>query len=225
MRLKKTTLALLLMLGTMTPPVQGSGVPTVDAAALLQQAQYAQQQAQAVLAQLNKAKEAIAQARSQYEHHRSLIQGNAGMADFLNDPSLNNLIPSGDWSQLYGQTRNLPDLRQRYGLMSGDPAVQASFDKLLVKADVLEKEKVISDRRVQHAGEMRKKLNWAQTPQQKQDLALRYQQELLELQTQQIRLENTRRLMDEKEKLEDRKRAQDFKDYMLGRRASLPVYD
>ncbi|EBL1758449.1 conjugal transfer protein, partial [Salmonella enterica subsp. enterica serovar Cerro] len=48
-----------------------AGVPTVSVAELAQLVQNAQQQAQQALAQLEKAKEAIQQAKSQYEHYKS----------------------------------------------------------------------------------------------------------------------------------------------------------
>lgn len=205
------------------PYAHAAGIPTVSATELAQMVVNAQQQAKEALAQLNKAKEAIAQAKSQYDHYKGLIEGNSNLADFLNDPLVNDLIPLGDWTQIYNDAKNLPDLRQRYGLISEDPAVQKAFDKLLMKADVLEKEKSASDTRVQNAQKMRAKLNTVQTPQEKQDLSLRYQQEMLELQTQQIRMQNIKELAAEKEKLEDKKRAQDFMNYMNGKSDTLPT--
>lgn len=225
---KKTAIAAALAQVTffaVIPHSPAAGIPTVSATELAQMVVNAQQQAKEALAQLNKAKEAIAQAKSQYDHYKGLIEGNSNLADFLNDPLVNDLIPLGDWEQIYNDAKNLPDLRQRYGLTSDDPVVQKAFDKLLMKADVLEKEKTASDTRVQNAKKLRAKLNTVQTPQEKQDLALRYQQELLEIQTQQLRTQNIKELAAEKAKLEDHKRAQDFKDYMLRRRPDLPKYD
>lgn len=217
---KKTAIAGILVQVTFLSGVQGAlakGIPTISPAELLQMQQNAQQQAKEALAQLNKAKEAIAQAKSQYDHYRGLIEGNSNLADFLNDPLVNDLIPLGDWTTIYNDAKNLPDLRQRYGLTSEDPAVQKVFDKLLMKADILEKEKNASDTRVQNAKKMRAKLNVVQTPQEKQDLALRYQQELLELQTQQLRMQNIKELAAEKEQLDVEKRIQESVDYLLGK--------
>lgn len=225
-RMKMTFTAVLFMAANLLSTSSlAEGVPTVSPAELAQMAANAQQQAKEALAQLNKAKEAIAQAKSQYDHYKGLIEGNSNLGDFLNDPLVNDLIPMGDWEQIYNDANNLPDLRQRYGLTSDDPVVQKAFDKLLMKADVLEKEKITSDTRVQNAKKLRAKLNAVQTPQEKQDLALRYQQELLEIQTQQLRMQNIQDLAAEKAKLEDHKRAQDYKDYMLGKRPDIPKYD
>lgn len=225
-KLRKTTMATILVAGMcLFTPESQAGVPTISPEGLAQQNAYAKQQAREAVAQLNKAKEAIAQAKSQYEHYQRLIEGNSKLGDFLNDPLVNALIPMGDWQQIYNDTQRLPELRQRYGLTSDDQKVQQAFDKLLMKAGMLEDEKLASDKRVVNAKKLREKLNLVQTPQEKQDLALRYQQEMLELQTQQIRLQNIKELAAEKEKLADRKRAQDFTDYMLGKRPDLPKYD
>ncbi|EJW2549823.1 conjugal transfer protein, partial [Salmonella enterica] len=44
-----------------------------------------------------------------------------------------------------------------------------------------------------------------------------YQQEQLELANQQTQLQNTRYLMEQQEKLEQKKKEQNFVDYMLGK--------
>ncbi|MFO7012852.1 type IV secretion system protein, partial [Pseudomonas aeruginosa] len=60
-------------------------------------------------------------------------------------------------------------------------------------------------------------LDQVQTPQQKQDLELRYQQEFLELQNQQMRLANMKVLTEQKERIESDKRAQEVMDYLNGK--------
>lgn len=219
---KKTAVTVLLAGIYLFMPGSKAEIPTISPAELAQQVTHAKQQSREAVAQLKKAKEAIAQTKSQYDHYQKLIQGNSKLGDFLNDPVVNNLIPMGDWEDIYNDIESLPNLRQRYGLTSVDPEVQKAFDQLLMKAGTLEKEKKASDQRVLNAQKLRAKLNVVQTPQEKQDLSLRYQQEMLELQIQQTRLQNTRALAEEKEKLADRKRGQDFKDYMLGKRPDLP---
>ncbi|ETC17856.1 hypothetical protein CFSAN001679_22780 [Salmonella enterica subsp. enterica serovar Cerro str. CFSAN001679] len=64
---------------------------------------------------------------------------------------------------------------------------------------------------------MRNKLNEVQTPAEREQLVLRYQQEQLELANQQTQLQNTRYLMEQQEKLEQKKKEQNFVDYMLGK--------
>ncbi|WP_016857451.1 type IV secretion system protein [Candidatus Williamhamiltonella defendens] len=222
---KKTSVTVLLAGIYLFMPGSQAEILTISPSELAQQVIHAKQQAREAVAQLKKSKEAIAQAKSQYDHYQKLIQGNSKLGDFLNDPVVNNLIPMGDWEDIYNDVESLPNLRQRYGLTSVDPEVQKAFDKLLMKAGTLEKEKKASDQRVLNAQKLRAKLNVVQTPQEKQDLSLRYHQEMLELQIQQTRLQNLRALAEEKEKLADRKRGQDFKDYMLGKRPDLPKYD
>lgn len=203
-------------------PAVASGVPTVDVAALTQMVQNAQQQAREALAQLDKAKEAISQAKSQYDHYKGIVQGNDKLGEFLNDPYVNQLLPAKEWQDIYSQAKDLPQLRQRYGLTSSDPQVQAAFDKLLSQADVLEKQYKATNTRLDHAKGLRNRLNTVETPKDREQLALRYQQEMLELQAQQAQLQNSRYLMEQKEKMENERRAQDFEDYMLGKKKNRP---
>ncbi|MBQ0957299.1 type IV secretion system protein [Serratia symbiotica] len=226
MTLKRTLVALGLALvfaaSTITPTL--AGVPTVDIPALRQMLQNAQQQAREALAQLDKAKEAISQAKSQYEHYKGIVQGNDKLGEFLNDPYVNQLLPAKEWQDIYTQAKDLPQLRQRYGLVSDNPQVQAAFDKLLSQADVLEKQYKATNTRLEHAKGLRNRLNSVETPKEREQLALRYQQENLELQSQQVQLQNSRYLMEQKERMENEKRAQDFEDYMLRRRKERPHY-
>ncbi|PLO03095.1 conjugal transfer protein [Klebsiella pneumoniae] len=212
----------LIFTATGIAPAVASGVPTVDVAALTQMVQNAQQQAREALAQLDKAKEAISQAKSQYDHYKGIVQGNDKLGEFLNDPYVNQLLPAKEWQDIYSQAKDLPQLRQRYGLTSSDPQVQAAFDKLLSQADVLEKQYKATNTRLDHAKGLRNRLNTVETPKDREQLALRYQQEMLELQAQQAQLQNSRYLMEQKEKMENERRAQDFEDYMLGKKKNRP---
>ncbi|HBY0751617.1 TPA: P-type DNA transfer protein VirB5, partial [Klebsiella pneumoniae] len=193
-------------------PVYASGIPTVDVASITQLVVNAQQQAKEALAQLDKAKEAISQAKSQYDHYKSIMQGNDKLGDFLNDPLLNELLPVSDWQDIYSQAKDLPNLRTRYGLTSSDPKIQAAFDKLLSQADTLEKQYDASNKRIKTAEGLRSRLNSVETPKDREQLGLRYQQEMLELQNQQAQLQNTRYLMEQQNKIDDAKRAQAFED-------------
>ena len=205
-------------------PVYASGIPTVDVANITQLVVNAQQQAKEALAQLDKAKEAISQAKSQYDHYKSIMQGNDKLGDFLNDPLLNELLPVSDWQDIYSQAKDLPNLRTRYGLTSSDPKIQAAFDKLLSQADTLEKQYDASNKRFKTAEGLRSRLNSVETPKDREQLGLRYQQEMLELQNQQAQLQNTRYLMEQQNKIDDAKRAQAFEDYMLGKSKQRPSY-
>lgn len=189
---------------------QASGIPTVDVANIAQLVMNATQQAQQALDQLNETKAAIQQAKSQYDHYKNLVTGNNQLGNFLNDPLLNNVLPAKEWSDIYSDTKNLTDLRNRYGLTSRDPKVQAAFDKLLQQAGALEDTYNAASQRIDNAEQLRQRLNTVQTPQEREELGLRLQQEQLELQNQQIKLQNIQMLMDQKEKIEDKKRAQAF---------------
>lgn len=152
------------------------------------------------------------------------MQGNDKLGDFLNDPLLNELLPVSDWQDIYSQAKDLPNLRSRYGLTSSDPKIQAAFDKLLSQADTLEKQYDASNKRIKTAEGLRSRLNSVETPKDREQLGLRYQQEMLELQNQQAQLQNTRYLMEQQNKIDDAKRAQAFEDYMLGKSKQRPSY-
>ncbi|MCW6572923.1 P-type DNA transfer protein VirB5 [Yersinia ruckeri] len=224
--MKKNLLGIALIMASTFPiSTIASGIPTVDVANIAQLAVNAQQQAKEALSQLNTAKDAISQAKAQYDHYKGIVTGNDKLGDFLNDPLLNKVLPVGDWKSIYQDAASLPELRQRYGLTSSNAKVQEAFDQLLSQAAALENSYEASNDRVKNAEQLRSRLNLAETPQQKEDLALRYQQENLELQNQQVRMQNMKMLMDEKAKIENKKRSQDFKDYMLGKRPDIPTYE
>jgi type IV secretion system protein VirB5 len=203
-------------------PAMAIGVPTVDAitAGLLESNALAQ--AKQALEALNTAKDAIREAERQYNNYKSIVTGNDQLGGFLNNPALNQVLPMGEWSDVYSSARDIARLRDRYGLTSDNASVQEKFDQLLSVTDALERNFNASTERVNNAQQLRSRLNEVQTPQQKEDLQLRYQQELIEQQNQQMRLANMQMLQQQQEKMGNKKRAQDFEDYMLGRRANLP---
>ncbi|MCS4315584.1 type IV secretion system protein VirB5 [Pseudomonas sp. BIGb0381] len=211
--------ALALAIAVTVPCSYGSGIPTVDVASLAQMAMDAQRQAKEALDQLNAAKEAIEQAKAQFDHYKSLVTGNSKLGDFLDNPELNKTLSLDGWEDIYQDARDLGSLRDRYGLVSDDINVQKSFDKLLAVTDALERNYDASTQRVKNAQALRTKLDEVQTPQEKEDLQLRYQQELLELQNQQMRLQQTQMLVAQKERLESKQRAQAFKDHLNGKKS------
>lgn len=203
-------------------PAMAIGVPTVDAitAGLLESNALAQ--AKQALEALNTAKDAIREAERQYNNYKSIVTGNDQLGGFLNNPALNQVLPMGEWSDVYSSARDIARLRDRYGLTSDNASVQEKFDQMLSVTDALERNFNASTERVNNAQQLRARLNEVQTPQQKEDLQLRYQQELIEQQNQQMRLANMKMLQDQKERMEDTKRAQDFEDYMFGKTSVLP---
>lgn len=206
-------------------PVQAAGVPTLDAVTGLILENNAVAQAKQALEALNAAKDGIRQAEQQYNNYKSIVTGNDQLGGFLRNPALNKVLPMGEWSEVYSTVQDIASLRKRYGLMSDNASVQRRFDEMLAATDALERTYNASTERVNNAEQLRAKLDQVQTPQQKEDLQLRYQQELLEQQNQQMRLANMQMLQAQKEKMDSRKRAQDFQDYMYGKRATIPNQD
>lgn len=217
--------ALAAALGTAPPLTLASGIPTLDVATGIILESNAVAQAKQALDALKQAKEGIDQARQQYDHYKGIITGNDMLGDFLNDPALNRVMPMGDWSDVYSTVKDVASLRERYGLVSENASIQEKFDKILAGADSMERMYDASTQRVKNAEQLRAQLNVVQTPQQKADLQLRYQQELLEQQNQQMRLANMQALMQQQEKAENTKRSQAFSDYMTGKSKVLPKYE
>jgi type IV secretion system protein VirB5 len=223
--MKKTVTALAMsavLLGGALP-AQAAGVPTLDAiqAAILESNAVAQ--AKQALEALSAAKDGIQKAEQQYNHYKSIITGNDQLGGFLNDPLLNSVMPLGDWSEVYSTGKDIASLRERYGLVSDNASVQQRFDQIS-SMDSLERTYNASTARVKNAEQLRAKLNEVQTPQQKADLQLRYQQEYLEQQNQQMRLVNMQMLQQQQEKIQNQKRGQDFEDYMTGKTSVRPEY-
>lgn len=199
-----------------------AGIPTVSIAELTQMIVNAQQQAAQALDQLTAARDAIAQAKSQYDNYKGIITGNNKLGDFLNDPTLNSLLPVSDWQDIYSRTKDLTSLRTRYGLTSSNSKIQAAFDRLLSQAGVLEDQYAATNKRVKTAEGLRSQLNTVQTPAEREQLGLRYQQESLEIANQKMQLENYQYLQEQQSKMENKKHEQDFMDYMNGKNARLP---
>lgn len=202
--------------GAFSFPVYALGIPTMSITEVTQLIINAQQQAQQALDQLNEAKSAIQQARNQYEQFRSVTEGNDKLGNFLNNPLINHILPVSDWQDIYSQTKDIGSLRTRYGLTSSNATVQAAFDKLLAQAGVLEDQYDATNKRVQTAEGLRDQLNTVETPKDREQLNLRYQQELVDMENQKAQLENTRYLMEQKDKIEDSRKAQALMQHLDG---------
>ncbi|WP_225776369.1 P-type DNA transfer protein VirB5 [Pseudomonas sp. Marseille-Q5115] len=226
--MKKNAIACALsavLLASAVPALAVTGVPTLDAvtAAILESNAVAQ--AKQALEALNTAKDGIRQVEQQYNNYKSIVTGNDKLGAFLDNPSVNKVLPLGEWSDVYDTAQNIASLRDRYGLTSDNASVQAKFDRMLSAMDALERNYKATTERVSNAEQLRAKLNGVQTPQQKEDLQLRYQQELLEQQNQQMRLANMQMLQQQQEKMENVNRGQSFEDYMSGKTSARPDYD
>lgn len=217
--------ALAMVMGVTSLPALASGIPTLDAATGIILQSNAVQQAKQAADALKQAKDGIDQARQQYENYKGIITGNDKLGEFLNNPALNNVLPMGDWADMYSDVKDLASLRDRYGLKSDNASVQQRFDRILGGMDALERMYDSSTERVKNAEQLRSQLNQVQTPQQKADLQLRYQIELIEQQNQQMRLTNMQALERQKEKIENAQRAQNYSDYMTGKSKVRPSYE
>jgi type IV secretion system protein VirB5 len=207
------------------PTIYATGVPTLDVVTGGILTSNGLAQAKQALDALNQAKEGIEQAKAQFDHYKNMISGNSNLGDFMNNPMINKILPLSEWGDVYSDAKRLTELRSRYGLTSDDSVVQKMFDRVLTATGVLEDNYEASTQRVKNAEELRQLLNVVETPQQKQDLQLRYQQELLELQNQQMRMENIKMLMEQQEKMENKQRSQAFQDYVRGKTKTVPQYN
>ena len=210
-----TTLSIALLAAV--PSANAIGIPTLDSTTAGILVINATAQAKQALDALKQAKEGIEQAKAEYDHYKNLISGNSNYGDFLNNPELNKILPIAEWGDMYKDAKRLPELRQRYGMVSDDTYVQKAYDKLLGAMGALEANYEASSERVKNAEELKREINKVDTPQQKQDLQIRYQQELIEQQNQEMRMANMIALSEQRQKLENKRRAQEFQDHMRGK--------
>ncbi|HGJ5922695.1 MAG TPA: conjugal transfer protein, partial [Arsenophonus apicola] len=68
-------------------------------------------------------------------------------------------------------------------------------------------------------------LNRVETPKDREQLALRYQQEMLEMQAQQMQLQNARYLVEQKEKMEKERINQEILNFFMGKTDKFPQTD
>lgn len=226
LKLKRTLTTMIMSVTVFTSALcMATGVPTLDVATGIILEKNAVQQAIQAAQALKEAKNYIKQTKENWDDSKRLNTGNDRLGDFLNSPELNAVMPMGDWAAVYQGVKDIKALRDRYKLTSDNADTQAKFDQILSTADALERIYDSTTERVKNAQELRAQLNKVDTPQQKADLQLRYQQELVEQQNQQMRLANIQLLMQEKEKIENTRRTNNFNDYMMGKSKTLPKYE
>ena len=185
---------------TITLPAMATGILTFDTTAALNMAQQAKDVADQALKQLEATKQAAEQAKSRFE-------GNWGMADILNDPTLNSYLPKGDWKDIYDGSRDVTAKRDEYQLHSSNPDVQKSYDELLTNIAVMEDSYKASVERQNNIEQLARYMNDAQTPQEKQDYANRLQYEQIQLANEKTRIDTMATLMEEKNKAQSRAKA------------------
>lgn len=217
--MRKSTVALLLSCTIAFTPASSyaTGIPTLDSLSAAIQTSNALAQAKQALDALKVAKQGIEEARDQYEAYKALLTGNADYARFLNNPKVNRVFPVGEWMDLYEDAVDLPKMRQRYNLYSANAEIQRQFDEMLSVVGALELNYEASNERVTNAEALRNELSRVQTPQEKQDLQLRFQLEYIELQNQQMRLQNIQALAEQKEKVENKQKSREFVDHLRGK--------
>ncbi|ENE6639022.1 conjugal transfer protein [Salmonella enterica] len=212
--MKKTIVkAALLSLAISTGNVSASGIPTVDAANLAQVVLNGLEAAQHAKDQMNAYTDMMSQAQNQFEQNKDLISGNWKLGDFLDSQLMNSILPN-DWENIYNNVTDLTNLRDKFGLKSDDPVIQKQYDKLLAGYDVMNKATKANNQRVENLQKLGSLLNSANTPQQKEDLNLRFQMEYVNMQNEQNRLNNISMLMENQKKLDEQERIKTFKENM-----------
>jgi type IV secretion system protein VirB5 len=171
-----------------------AGIPTFDYAAILQMMANAKDQAKQALDQLDAVKRQIDQAKSNFEHMKSITEGNSNLADVLRDPTLDSYLPKQNWRDIYSTARDLSSLRKQYGLTSRDPLQQKQYDVLLTNLDVLQQSYNASVKRSKNIEQLGQMLNTTSTPQQRADLENRLKVEQLDIENEKTRLDTLSRL-------------------------------
>lgn len=100
MKLRNSALIIMCSLG-LSAPAFADGIPTVDPMAIQQMIKSAEEQARQALDQLNTMKDQVSQTKANFEHVKSTTEGNSGLGDVMNDPTLTSYLPKQNWNAVY----------------------------------------------------------------------------------------------------------------------------
>ncbi|CNK25749.1 P-type DNA transfer protein VirB5 [Yersinia aldovae] len=201
-----------LFICSLSSSVQSAGIPVVDVAGIAQMLQNATQQAQEALDNLDAIKSQIAETKSMADAAKARFEGNWGLADVLNDPTLNSYLPTKDWSDIYGGTRDLTNLRDKYGLKSQNTSIQKHYDEMLTNLDVMQEAYDSTVKRSDNIRKLGTMMDTAQTPQQKADYANRIAVEQTEILNENTKIELVKTQMEQRAKAQEQSRRQAWID-------------
>lgn len=212
--------AISVALGTFSAHALATGVPTVDVLTNAQLLANAVQQASEAAAALEQAKAAVAQAQSQFNEYKGLINGNSSYGSLYNSSKLTSYLPttttSGSWSSIYSNmdSSKLASLRSQYGLTNDDALQQEVYDKKLTNLATAESQYEANNLRLQNIQNLQAAADAATTPQEKEDISNRIKTEQASIANEANRQATAKDLMEKQDALLAQKQNDDFDSFM-----------
>ncbi|EAZ4194922.1 conjugal transfer protein TrbJ [Salmonella enterica] len=156
-------------------PAFSTGIPVVDVTAIAKTVQEGLLRAQEAKAALDQAMREYEQAKNIGEDAKRRFEGYSDYSNLFDTASS---YMKGNLSEL-AKPDNIGSLRQQYGLVSNEPAVQSKYDGMLQKISLYDNfNKQLTDNSRQ-LDSLQGRFSSATTPQQKQDIANQIQLEMV----------------------------------------------
>ncbi|WP_299496346.1 type IV secretion system protein [uncultured Shewanella sp.] len=130
---------LALSMSATAPTVQATGIPVVDVASIMQMVIDSLQTGIEFEQQISEARNRLLELKNQGEHYRDMVQGHYNFEDLINDPNLNQFMNLDEWRDIYDDIGELDSLRDKYGLRSDNPSLQAQYDTKLRQLNAQQK--------------------------------------------------------------------------------------
>lgn len=219
--LKKTALAIALIVSS---PSYSAGIPTIDVAAIAQmvkdgveQVQRFKEQMDAVRSQIEEAKNQLNEAKRQGQFYEDMVNNYTDVFEnALIIPDASDYLTHGSWDSIYdSQSNDINSLRNKYGLKSDDPKMQAYYDSLLQNHSLQEKQYESSVARQNRLVTLSQLFQSADTPAKKADLANSLEFEKIQLENERALAANMQALMQQQRNLETTLRVQTSKAKLL----------
>lgn len=187
-------------------PAFSTGIPVVDVTAIAKTVQEGLLRAQEAKAALDQAMREYDQAKNIGEDAKRRFEGYSDYSNLFDTASS---YMKGNLSEL-AKPDNIGSLRQQYGLVSNEPAVQSKYDGMLQKISLYDNfNKQLTDNSRQ-LDSLQGRFSSATTPQQKQDIANQIQLEMVKQQSVIQQYQFAQAKVDEEETIAKKKRGAEY---------------
>jgi len=187
-------------------PAFSTGITVVDVTAIAKTVQEGLLRAQEAKAALDQAMREYDQAKNIGEDAKRRFEGYSDYSNLFDTASS---YMTGNLSEL-AKADNIGSLRQQYGLVSNEPAVQSKYDGMLQKISLYDNfNKQLTDNSRQ-LDSLQGRFSSATTPQQKQDIANQIQLEMVKQQSVIQQYQFAQAKVDEEETIAKKKRGAEY---------------
>ncbi|EPN0316292.1 type IV secretion system protein [Vibrio vulnificus] len=189
-------------------PVNATGIPTIDVAAIAQMIQDGLETAKRFREQMKEVRQQINVAQNHTNTVKNLNEGNYHdeFLDVLADPEASSYLGLEDWSQIYNDLDEIEKLRKEFGLWGDmvDSDSQKRLDIALYTYSFMEKSHKKSVERQKRIEKMQRQYQLADNPAKKADLQNALQYEQLQMENDKMLIANMESLMNQESELQRR---------------------